>query len=120
MHQMWCLPNLFPLKQGLRHRIKVINFLVWVTPKPISTKTRIKTDLLLTNQQARKPPKPISTKTRIKTVPRRLIQSPSMLPNLFPLKQGLRQSIGAEFILRAWPPKPISTKTRIKTGHIRC
>ena len=81
-----------PLKQGLRQALFYrTDCIIWASPRPSSTKTRIKTTQVLPiNSLFNGTPRPSSTKTRIKT-----------------LCRGGRLDLVT--------PRPSSTKTRIKT-----
>ena len=113
-----------------------------MSPRPLSTKTRIKTlwtgagGSLLRSLQDHFPlkqglrhctndgwnrlcraPRPLSTKTRIKTLYQCKGGTDCILQDHFPLKQGLRLSFCQNGNLEDKSPRPLSTKTRIKTLH---
>ena len=86
-----CLRDYIPLKQGLRQRDALQLFKCHKTQRLYSTKTRIKThprsrqaNALTTAQRL------YSTKTRIKTSRLQRLNTPEMLRDYIPLKQGLR------------------------------
>ena len=88
------LPNLFPLKQGLRLTVLIPNHFLLTAPKPISTKTRIKTYKFVYNLDCKtiKLPNLFPLKQGLRLAIKIVdFADGQNLPNLFPLKQGLRQ-----------------------------
>ena len=88
------------------------------SPRACSTKTRIKTRIIISLQSATIAPRACSTKTRIKTghpsVQQSVLES---LREHVPLKQGLRHPCGSPHP-NPLAPRACSTKTRIKTSPI--
>ena len=116
-----CLSCLSPRPSSTKTRIKTQiagrDIQIRSPPRPSSTKTRIKTRPVWRNQQKLATPRPSSTKTRIKT--RRGAQTVRLerFRDHPPLKQGLRLSrCPLHLLYQRYIPRPSSTKTRIKTS----